>query len=223
MRMVRRPNRGVGAAERGRWFGVGVTVAALAIVSGCELGPKNFLNDNDSLRRQAIELDARIEQLEQDLAMKSAQIRRMAELSEHKPTMLGVTWQDLPRLDSVRVGRYSGVTDTNGDGIGDTLRLYVHTRDQQGRFLPVLGQAVVQLVVIEPGEAPRQLVEQTYSPLEFDRAYRSGFTGTHYTLDVLLGNETGVNVGATAKLTFTDAGSGAVLTHEIPVIFEPGP
>jgi hypothetical protein len=178
-------------------------------------GPKNFTNENDALRRQNLELRDKAAQLQKQIDLRLAEIAtlRAKNAAATQPALEGA---DIPRVVKLRPDRYSGAIDTNSDGTDDTVRLYIQTIDQQGRFLPAAGRAVVQVVAITPGSPPALLAEKAFSPSEFDAAYRTGLTGTHYSLEVPLDTTTPAG-SATVKITFTDAATHATLTAELPV------
>lgn len=191
-----------------------IGAACLASVA-CHSGPRNFLNENDNLRRQNLELREKVDGLQKQIDLRVAEIDTLnAQHGSATRPALGGT--DVPRVVKLDLDRYTGAIDTNGDGADDTLRIYLKTLDQHGRFLPAAGRAVVQVVAISPGTPPALIAEKTFEPREFDAAYRSGLTGTHFTLEVPLPAKPPAG-GATAKLTFTDAATNATLTAETPV------
>ena len=104
------------------------------------------------------------------------------------------------------------------DGAIETIRLYVTTLDQKDRLIPVVGLAVVQVISIEPGLPPSVLAEKTFDPIEFDDAYRSGFTGTHYTLEIPLSEPLSKDMTQlTISIALTDGATGATITHTNPM------
>ncbi len=192
-----------------------VAMACLA-ATGCRRGPRNYLNENDQLRRDNMELRQQIQELEQAVALRVAEVERLQQQPGRTP--VAVEGAKVPHVTAVRFDRYSGAIDTDGNGTDDIVRLYVRTLDEQGRFIPAAGRAVVQAVLIKPGGITELLNEKTYDPQAFDAAYRSGLTGTHYTLELALPSPLPPDADqATVKLTFTDAATGASLTHEMPV------
>jgi hypothetical protein len=187
--------------------------AACLVLVGC--GGRNYLNENDKLRSDNLALRQTVQELEESLRLRVAQVDSLQQAQGLRSRAEGAAASDLPRVVKVGLGRLSGAVDTDGDGHADLLRLYVLTNDQQGRFIPAIGPATVQAVAIEPGEPPRVLAERSFTPKEFVRAYRTGLMGTHFTLELPLpaalpeGVET-----ATVKIVFTDASTGARLSCE---------
>lgn len=184
---------------------------ALLILAGCSQAriggstpPDRVIaqlrDENAGLRRELDALNARIE-------------ARLAELEA-----VGARSDDAappqvapPRLHAVKLGGLSGAIDSDNDGRDDLVRLYVRTLDEYGRFLPIEGQADVQIV--EWGGEPRVVAAKAYDRDGFRRAYRSGIAGTHYTLEVPLPAELASDE-LTAKLRVTDAATGLTLTQQ---------
>lgn len=196
---------GSGLAGR-RWACV---FLLFAVVAGCGRSG-DFLNENDRLRSENLILTRQVEELESALQSRSAQVQTLEKQLGHVAAVSGVSPEDLPRVVEVRLGRLSGAVDRDKDGIDDTVRLYVLTLDQRGRFMPAIGPASVQLVVLTPGEPPVVVNEKDYTPKQFEKAYRSGFTGSHYSLEIELGAGMPHDVAeVNAKVIFTDAATGA--------------
>lgn len=201
--------------KRRGWDSVAAVVGLCALaLAGCHAAPRNFLNDNDQLRRENLELREKVEQLQKKIDLRLAEIQSLEQRikTASPPAVAGAK---VPQAVKIAMDRYSGPIDTNHDGIDDAVRVYLLTQDGEGRFIPVAGRAVVQVVAIEPGRPPALLVEKTFEPNELDAAYRSGLTGTHYTLEVplVLPPPKGLRQ-ATVKATLTDAASGAQLIAE---------
>jgi hypothetical protein len=116
---------------------------------------------------------------------------------------------------SVRFDRLSRLTDRNSDGRPDEAVVYLQTLDQHGRFLPAAGRAELTVTVTGPDGGAAVLGEARFDPPAFAEAFRSGLTGSHFTLSVSLSGSPGQPIGeATASLRFTDAATGVTLEHE---------
>jgi len=180
--------RGLGGQKIGgagvAWRGSLLALALLLLAPwGCG-GQRNFSTGADELRRRNHELFEQVRGLERDIEQYIEEVQMLQRRMEDKRG--GIEGADPPQLSQVRFGRYSGALDINGDGDDDLIRLYVLTLDQHGRFLPVAAIATVRAVRNEIDQDPQVVVERQYGPEEFDKRYRSGFTGTHYTLDIKL-------------------------------------
>lgn len=195
-----------------------------AAVAGCSKSGR-ISHENDRLRRANLEMSRRIEQLERDIQLRHGELEAMRQQAGGARAVEGA---DLPQLSALKFDRYSGAIDTNGDGIDDRIRIYARPMDQQGRVLVVTGRAHVQAVVIEPNREPRLLAERIFEPAEFDKTYRSGITGTHYTLELPLplseASPPAPRVThVTVKMTFTEAATGVQASHEQAMVIEARP
>lgn len=160
-------------------------------------------SDNEQLRKE-------VDRLESEVAARVAQLD--ADPARAQPA--GVKPSDLPAVGAIQFGLYSGFIDTDNDGADDQLRVYLQTVDQKGRFLPAAGSAVLQAAVIEPGAAPQLIVDQTFDPKAFDGSFRSGFLGTHYTLEAPLMRQVARPTDLAVKVTFTDAATGVTVAQQ---------
>ena len=153
-----------------------------------------------------------------DLKLRSRQVEQIeqattrpglpAEVSTVKPS-------DLPRVTDIEFDRFSGSIDTDHDEVDDTLRVYLRTLDQRGRFLPAVGYAVLQIVSIPPDGQPVEIAKQVFPPKDFAEAYRSGIGGTHYTLELPLPTNLGKGSHAvTMKVTYIDGATGQSFAAE---------
>ncbi len=213
------PTPGPSAAPRTHRAGVVVWGGlVLACLSGCPSGPKNFLNENDRLRSENIALRRRVQELEGDLKNQVQLVGTLQQQIEARTKLAEVSSADLPQVVGIRFGRYSGLVDTDQDGTVDTLRLYVQTYDQHGWFLPAIGPAKAQAVVIQPGQSPQIIAQQSLTPKQFERSYRSGITGSHFTLEIPFDGSLPQGVDQiTVKVVLTDAATGVAHSHEQPI------
>ena len=199
--------------------GVALRAGALALftffVGGC--GANND-GVNDALRKHNDELQREIDKVTRQLRLRETELATLR--GEGGSPVAGA---DLPVVAKVEFGRYSGGVDTNRDEIDDTLRIYLNTFDQKGRFIVVAGEAVVQAVFIKPGASPTVVIDKKFSAADFDKAFRSGITGTHYTLDAPLPKPTEDMKTLMVKVTVTDATTGKVLSVEQPLKIRLGP
>ena len=164
-----------------------------------------------------MELQRQVTELEKERQLRSGQIDALQQRLEAAPTIADA---ELPQLVAIRFGRYSGAIDGDRNNINDTLRIYLQTIDQHGRFMLVAGRAQLQAVAITPGSDPKTVVEHTFEPAEFNRMYRSGLTGTHHTLKLPLPDPLPPDLTElTVSVTFTDAATGVRLScqHAYPL------
>lgn len=182
---------------------------------GGEIPPDQAIHD---LRREKAQLIREVEDLERKLELRVAQIDALEQQSEaasaHDP---GGPREDLPMVVAIDFGRYSGPVDTDDDGQDDLIRIFVHTLDQEGRFLPVAGYADVQAVAMEPDRPPVVVSRRQINSAALNDAYRSSFMGTHYRIELTLPNEV-AGRQVTVKVSITDARSGATVSGEQPML-----
>ncbi|MBB6442431.1 hypothetical protein [Phycisphaera mikurensis] len=195
--------------------------AALAVGSatlfawGC--GPGNFANTNDRLRRENLELQQSVDELSRRLEREvQAQEVLLARASgaagslpegARPPVLVGVT-----------MDRYGAAVDENGDGLDDLVRLYVYPRDQQDRMLPSAGTLTARVLDLSTPE-PTVLGRTELDPAAFDAAYRDGFTGPYYRVEVPLTALAGRPAGqrpreVTAIVSLAPAVGGPALTAQ---------
>jgi len=186
-------------------------LSAVLCLAGCG-GPKGFLNENDRLREENLQLKQQVEALNEQMELRQGEVEALRQQSASERAI-----QDAnpPVLVKIAFNRYSGPVDTNDDGRDDLIRIYLTTLDHRDRLLPVAGRLKLQVVTIHDDKGPELLAERTYEPDEFDDAYRSSFTGYHYTLELGLPESMDPAIkSVVVKATFTEAVTGHVLTEE---------
>lgn len=177
----------------------------------------------DDLREKNFQLQAEVDKLEKNLAARVAEIDELKARNLPLPKSVeGVRPDDLPRFASITFGRYSGPIDTHNDGKDDTVRLYCDTLDQKGRLIPVAGSALLEATYLPVSPdadikaKPVTLARRAYTPTEFSDAYRSGMTGSHYTLELTLPTEMPeAATKLTVSVAITDASTGKTTTASI--------
>ena len=205
------------ASQRGRSVrsaGIRVWLVCVAM-TGCQIGTRDYTNENDKLRGENLQLRAKVTELENALRQRQSQLKALETRIGNQGAVSGVAPSDLPHVVEIRFGRLSGAVDTDSDGRDDIIRVYAKTKDHLGRFLPAIGPAVIQAVVILPDRQPEVLAQRALTPKEFEASYRTGLTGSHFTIELTLPDQwPGEVEQVTVKLTFTDAATGASHRHE---------
>lgn len=186
----------------------------------------------DQLRRRNAELEAKVDALERELsearsAVASSERERRSPrepgASDGRAGLSVEAVQATPHLSRVAIAS-SSHTDRPSAGEGCVARVYLEPVDGLGRFLQVVGSATVTVYWSPPGCNAQVLSCQSFGPLAVRSAYRSGFGGSHYTL------ECPIDIGASAaaagapawrcgsavevKVEFEDALSGRVFTAQ---------
>ncbi|MCC7204207.1 MAG: hypothetical protein IT441_03945 [Phycisphaeraceae bacterium] len=192
----------------------------MLIIAPVGCGKKNYLNENDRLRAQNLALQQEVDRLERSLDARLLELSA-ADASATQPSADAPA--ELPTLTNIDLDRYTSAVDLDNDGRDDAVRIYVRTFDQKGRFLLTAGSVDAQLVLIQPGTEPVVLTERHYDAYIVDQAYRSGFLGTHHSLDLPLPDVdktkvSGDKVETTLKVVFTDARHGRSFEVQKPVL-----
>ncbi len=140
-------------------------------------GPGNYLNDNDRLRAEYLDLTAKVEKLDAELAS----TRKALEVEQQRTPPKLPAGVLRPVTAAVEIGSFSGGIDTNSDGIDNALRIYVKTCDAQNNFLPTVGSAKITAAYIPAGKPAVTVATADIDAQAFQAAYRGGVAGTHYT------------------------------------------
>ena len=184
-------------------------VVAASLLTGCS---SSFLNADDELRRENLELKDQVAKLQRTVDLRVAEIDTLHHATTQPTHIDGA---EILRAVKLEFDRYSGPRDTKHDGVDDQMVLYMMTIDQHDRFIPVSGQATVQFVDIEAGKPPRLLLERVIGASELSLSYRENFTGTHYSFEIPLTDKVPASLTqVTVKVTLVDAATGATLTAE---------
>jgi len=194
---------------------ISLCMTCLLALTACGPDPSTLSEQNDALRRQNLELKREVEDLNRRIEGRLEQLRAM----EHNRPTHATTGDvvDRPTLTSIKLGRFSGLADDDGDGRLDTARVYVKTMDQRGRFLPVTGTATLKAVRIPADDQadPVVLAEQAFDRDAWENAFHSGFAGTHYTLEAPLADPVTDPQTVAVQVTVIDAATGAAFTQQL--------
>lgn len=197
----------------GQLVAMGAAMLCAGVLAGCQIGPRNFLNENDRLREENLKLSREVEKLQAQLELRVGEIATLRQQSQAATTQPALEGAQPPVLAKLVIGRLSGPVDTDGDGRNDLIRVYLSPLDQQGRLLPTAGAAQLQAVAIPAEGEPFVVADRQYDAKAFDAAWRSNFTGSHYTLELPLPSQPPQGVSElTVKVTLTEATTGATLS-----------
>lgn len=112
-----------------------------------------------------------------------------------------------PALATFAISSLTSARET-GPGRAD-LALVLVPSDGRGRFLQVVGRLKATVVAIVPGQEPLPAATVDLGPKELRDRYRSGFMGTHYTVEVPVAWASAEPARALGvALEFTEAASG---------------
>lgn len=219
---------------------IALGLAAAWLLVACQ-GKVLSPTPGDQLRRRNTELEAQVSALElqvsearTSMAALQSQLAQAKSASgataggegavrEPSPEAIEAT----PYLARVSVGTRSH-TDRPLSGTGCVARIYMEPQDGLGRFMQVVGTVSATLYWARPGCEAEAISCKEFGPLAIRDAYRSGFGGTHYTLEwpiELKVPSTAPEGGAArvewscgetveVRLEFTDARSGRVFTAQ---------
>jgi hypothetical protein len=157
----------------------GIALTAAAILSGCggkalapsagdamraELAVRT--KERDEARVRAAELDAKL----------------LALAAERNAAMEPEVAQALPSLASVGLSSLSTARLTAPNKA--ELSIILAPTDGLGRFIQLTGTVRASVAALVPGRDPAPAGSVTLAPLALRGCYRSGFMGTHYTIEL---------------------------------------
>jgi hypothetical protein len=196
---------------------LGVLGGLSLLTTGCRIGGdgKSYLNENDELRQENLALQRQVEQTREEVDRMVAELEALREQNAGDQPIEGAVQ---PVFSGLKFARYTGLLDSDGDGVNDKLRIYLRPIDQFGRLHVTAGRVRLQVVHLQDEGEPKTIAEQVYTPQDLDKAYRTGFTGDHYSLELPLDADRLEGVDqVTAKVTLTESGSG--LKHSTQDVF----
>ncbi len=156
---------------------------ASGLCGGCDGGRKSTAND--ALRRQVLELEQENEQLRRRQAELTTELYQASQRLESLPPEVR---ENTPRVAEITISRLSHARDEDDDGVPDLIRLYINPVDGYGRFVQMVGTVSIHAVSLPSDGDAITINRLTLTPTELRAAYRSGVTGTHYTIDLPLEN-----------------------------------
>ena len=185
-----------------------------SLLPACSVGGNKSLSDaNDELRTKNQDLAKQITSLERErdeLKVKLAEAGAAA-----KAPLPQEVIQAMPRVSKIELGSLSGIETKDGK---KRAVFYVEPTDGRGRFVQIVGTMTVDATWLPSQQAavsPRTLASATLSPSQIRDAYRSNFTGTHYTVELDLPGDTPTDGDVTLRANFTDALTGQVHAAQV--------
>jgi hypothetical protein len=179
-------------------------------MAGCQAPDreKKLLVQIDQLTGQNKQLAGRIEQSRTE----STQLQKQVQVLSGLPPQ--VKAENLYTIQSVQLGRYTGLADENNDGKPDTLLVYIQPIDQQGDIIKAGGAADIQLWDLNKTADNALLGSWHVGPQELKKLWIQ-FVVTNYRLkfDVSKIIEN-LNVPLTVKMSFTDYLTGRVFEEQ---------
>lgn len=155
---------------------------AVFVLSGCRVGGSSTPErENERLRAQVRSLQGEVRTLA------SERDELLAKLSDKftSPNAIAAA-KALPLAVSIELDSLSGLTPPGSDSPATGVTVYVVPRDGFGRFVQVVGSLRLEVFRRAADGSTRPIGSATLGPDDLRQRYRSGFTGTHYTLDLPL-------------------------------------
>lgn len=187
------------------------TAAILVLLSGLVAGCQARAlvpSEADAFRDQIRSLNGRIAALEQ------ANSELKAELAATSPDQqLAEVQANIPMPVRLKVG-WGAAVEPAADAAGrGTLRLYLETLDGRGHFVQATGWLEVTTFSMPPSPSqPVGLGGVALKPSELRDRYRSGLTGTHYTIETPIDLRAAAGAETVlAHVTYRDGISGETL------------
>lgn len=203
-----------------------MTLAVTAVVSaigGCASRGSDV--DVSAMRSRIAKLEQRVGELERRNMELIGEMTRGQCADDLPPAEVRAS---TPHVGEVSIGRYSHGRDHTGDGRADELVIYLRPKDGRGRFVQMVGSVTVSASTVagdgddaeneatvpdSTEQAGRVIGRIELGPTALRDAYRSGATGTHYTVTLPL--RPGASAGydeALVRVTYRDGWTGQV--HE---------
>lgn len=166
-----------------------LAVPALAALALAACGPRNYVNTNDELRREVLDLQRQL------AAETAAKEEALSKLEEAERVRVGALPPDvlaaLPRCADLTLENTTGLARTApGEGPPDALDVYARPLDGRRRFIQMVGRLTIEVTLLPtPGPAappPRRLAYTELTPIEVREAYRAGLFAAHYVVRVPL-------------------------------------
>ena len=183
----------------------------IMLLTGC--GDRKVLwADMEKLKRQNTDLSLQVQKLQQENTQLNEQVDTLAGMDK------GVRLQALETLETIRLGRRTGLYDLDENGTKETLVVYVEPLDTAQDYVKAIGSIRVELWNLNALEAKAKLAEWTLTPVEAQKLWGGNIFASYYRLpfpvtDILSGNEKELTV----KVTFTDYLSGKVLGDQTTI------
>jgi hypothetical protein len=184
----------------------------LTLSASCENGgskPLSLAEEINALREEKKQLAHQIEQSKAE----NKQLRKQMEVLAELPPEAKL--ENLYRLRSVKIGRYTGFYDKDKDGKKEKLIVYIQPIDEEGDIVKATGAVDVQLWDLSREQGEALLGEWRVEPDELKELWFAAMISINYrlTFDVAEIIE-GVEEPLTVKMTFTDYLAGKVFKEQ---------
>lgn len=154
---------------------------ALAMISLSGCGSSLTSDEADALRRKVLDLEKMNLQMSLRTTELEAELKRQS--AEFGELSLEIR-ENTPRVARLTIGRLSHARDNDDDGRSETLLIYVDPEDGFGRFVQLVGTLTVHAAILPADRDALTIGRFTLKPGPLRAAYRSGFSGMHYTIEL---------------------------------------
>jgi len=187
------------------------TLLTLFFVAGCAPSDnkESLAAQIKQLTQEKTQLQKQIEQFDSENKKLKDQIQALSELPEN------VRFENLNRLEKIKIGRYTGFFDKDDDGKKEKLIVYIHPTDEQGNALKAAGAVEVQLWDLNKTNGQAMLGQWKIEPDELKKLWLETLVSIYYrlTFDVADVVEN-LKEPPTVKVTFTDYLTGKVFKEQ---------
>ena len=195
-----------------------VALLTTLAIAGCG-GGKRVGAENDRLRSELLDLRDQVDDVEQRNRELEAQL---AEALAARPDSLPPeVSRNTPRVASIEIGRLSHATDDGGNGVADTLLLYVKPTDGWGRFVQLAGELSAHAAVLPADTDATTIGRIRLGPAAVRDAYRSTMLGTHYTISVPIEIAGVDQTECLARVEFIDGHTGKRFEASLGIDLQP--
>lgn len=200
---------------------------SLVLVAGCSVGgSKSVSQANDELRRRVMALEDQKKTLEQTNAELLAKVAEMSK--ERGQAIPADVLAAVPRCASISISDLGTWLDPAGvEKPATSAHVAVSALDGRGRSMQGVGTLRVEVMVLpagativnsagersaREGSTPIRTAKAELGPVAMRDAYREGFFGASYVVDLAIEPLTERNAVVLVRASFADAITGA--THE---------
>jgi hypothetical protein len=198
----------------------GILVAGLlpALLAGCRSAA--IAAENDRLRSRVVELEDELTDARGSLAELRAELATLAAAAGDLPEDIRA---NTPHVVTISIGRLSHARDDDGDGRADRLIIYVNPADGRDRFVQCVGELTAHAALLPAQGEAATIARVTLAPAELRDAYRSGVTGTHYTIElpIALPADIGPIAACDVRVGYVDGRTGRRCEAHRSVSLEP--
>jgi len=191
------------------WTSASVAVLATWL-AGCGVGSEQYqqaLKQRDEARRQVAELREANARLRQAIAGKDEQIATLQALGPKRV-------EKLFTVERLRLGRFTGGVDLDGDGCDDGVRVYLQPIDARGGAIKAAGDVMIRLYDLAEPSCKSLIGEYHWGVDQIGEAWTAGFLSSHYSLTCPWQSGPPAHDEITVRVEFIDYLTGKTFTAQ---------